>query len=102
MCAKSAKPLKMKEPPSPEQIAGRRRFALKLAILALVTGGTFTSLYVAKHKVEQKYAHPTAPPNVVLKERPAWMTDYLATRITAVARPHGLHSAFDHQLLIDI
>ena len=102
MCAKSAKPLKLKQPPSAEHIAARRRFALKLAVLVLVTGGTFTTLYVAKHKVEQKYAHPSAPPNVVLKNRPAWMTDYLASRITAVARPRGIHSAFDHQLLVDI
>ncbi len=47
------------------------------------------------------WSFPTRPPNVVLKNRPAWMSDFLAEEIIKNARPIGLHSAFDHQLLID-
>ena len=37
----------------------------------------------------------------MLLNRPAWMSDALAKRISDAARPAGAHSAFDHQLLVD-
>ena len=43
----------------------------------------------------------TESPNVVLKNRPVWMSDFLAEQIAKTARPAGTHSAFDHQLLVD-
>ena len=51
--------------------------------------------------VESDVAFPKAPPAVSLKNRPVWMTDFLAGQIAAGVRPAGLHSAFDHQMLVD-
>src|SRR6266481_5352443 len=41
------------------------------------------------------------PPTVVIKERPSWMSDALASKILHVAAPDVAHSAFDHQLLVN-
>ena len=51
--------------------------------------------------VEREVTFPKAPPKVVLKNRPAWMTDFLAGQISMSVRPQGVHSAFDHQMLVD-
>src|SRR5581483_2474847 len=44
---------------------------------------------------------PTAPPKLVLLNRPGWMSDHTYDEILKVARPMGTYSAFDHQLLVD-
>jgi hypothetical protein len=51
--------------------------------------------------VERQVAFTPRPPAVVLKNRPAWMTDFLAMQIAAGVRPSGAHSAFDRKLLVD-
>ncbi len=51
--------------------------------------------------VEKDLVFPNVPPTVVLKNRPAWMTDFLAEQIIKAVRPVGAHSAFDHQMLVD-
>ncbi len=51
--------------------------------------------------VDRKLAFPTRPPNVVLVNRPVWMSDLLVEQISKEVQPIGLHSSFDHQLLVD-
>ena len=53
------------------------------------------------HPAEQKLVPATESPVVLLKNRPVWMSDFLAEQIAKTARPDGTHSAFDHQLLVD-
>src|SRR5215218_7034807 len=51
--------------------------------------------------VEHMIVPPTDRPQVVLKNRPVWMSDFLAEQIARTAQPNGTHSAFDHQMLVD-
>ena len=44
---------------------------------------------------------PSQPLIVVLKNRPAWMNDFLVEQIALIARPTGPHSSFDRQMLMD-
>jgi hypothetical protein len=55
-----------------------------------------------KRHVQDRYATPKVPPDVVLVNRPAWMNEFLAERITAVARPGRRADAFDQTLLVDV
>jgi hypothetical protein len=59
-------------------------------------------LYFLFSYVDRRVVFPSAPPRVVLKNRPAWMSDFLAGEIARTAQPIGAHSAFDHQLLVDV
>lgn len=51
--------------------------------------------------VERAVVYPSKPPTIVLANRPPWMGDFLAEQIIRTARPIGMHSAFDHQMLVD-
>jgi hypothetical protein len=66
-------------------------------LLGLLTAG----YYRTKQYVTREVATPRIAPRVVLKNRPPWMSDALATQITNTVRPWGTFSAFDEQLLID-
>jgi hypothetical protein len=78
-----------------------RRLGVHLAIFILIAGGFIGFFRVMRNYVTRDLVFPTRPPKVVLKNRPAWMSDFLAEEIIKNARPIGLHSAFDHQLLVD-
>lgn len=70
------------------------------ALLALSIGlGAAIGLWWVSRAVERTYLLAADPPQVVLKNRPAWMTDFLATQIAQSARPRGAHSALDHDIL---
>jgi hypothetical protein len=66
------------------------------------TGSLGAAGYLARDFVGRKIAFPPEPPHVVLKNRPVWMSDLLAEEIVRAAKPAGAHSAFDHQVLVDI
>jgi hypothetical protein len=51
--------------------------------------------------VERRLAFPQRPPKVVLVNRPAWMTDFLAGEIVKTTEPIGLRSAFSQKLLME-
>jgi hypothetical protein len=77
----------------------------KLALHGLI-GVIFVSTVVLAFRISQLYvdrqlAFPSKPPKVVLINRPAWMTDFLAGEIVKTTQPIGLHSAFNQQLLVD-
>ena len=59
------------------------------------------SLYKVYCYVEKNVAHSSVAPKVVLKDRPAWMSDFLADQICAAAQPPGSHSALNRDLLKD-
>jgi hypothetical protein len=86
----------------PARAAQIRRVCLHLTgvvILVAVVGG---GMYVDRDYVERKVIPATDSPAVLLKNRPVWMSDFLAEQIARTAKPAGTHSAFDHQLLVDV
>jgi len=69
--------------------------SISLASIALVSFG----LYKVCKYVDRNVAYSPEPPKVVLKNRPAWMSDLVAEQICAAARPSGAHSALDNRML---
>lgn len=52
--------------------------------------------------VDKTVARSAEPPKVVIKDRPAWMSDFLADQICDAARPPGAHSALNRDLLKNV
>ena len=65
-------------------------------------GALGAGFYYVKKYVDRQVVMATEPPTIVIKNRPHWMSEFLVQRIAASARPTGLHSAFDHDMLVDI
>src|SRR5436190_10106105 len=108
-----AKPKPQSTKPKPKSAAPRasidpQRARLTRRILAHVTaaivfaGGLAVGFYFMRQHVERDLVFPSSAPHVVLKNRPVWMSDFLAEQIVRSARPIGAHSSFDHQLLVDV
>jgi hypothetical protein len=76
--------------------AGAHVSGAALCLLALAAG-----VFLMKRYVERELAFPKQPPAVVLKQRPVWMSEFLAGSIAEAVRPAGAHSSFDHQMLVD-
>ena len=85
----------------PEQAARLRRGLLHLTCAIVFVGLCGVGLVFDRRYVEHKIVFAKQPPTVVLKNRPVWMSDFLAEQIVKAARPAGAHSAFDHQLLVN-
>ncbi|HWE94829.1 MAG TPA: hypothetical protein VG269_12765 [Tepidisphaeraceae bacterium] len=85
---------------SPETAATLRRSGIHLAIACVFFGAIGVGFYYVKQYVDREVAMPTEPPTIVIKNRPHWMSDFLVQRIAATARPSGLHSAYDHDMLV--
>jgi hypothetical protein len=98
---KKTKPVKVKRPVDPEAARRRRKVVLHLTAAILFIGLAGVGLRLDKGYVEHKIVFSKQPPKVVLKNRPVWMSDFLAEQIVKSAQPNGTHSAFDHQLLVD-
>src|SRR3954462_860314 len=94
---KKPKPVKVKDP---ERAATIRRVQLNvtaaMALLSLLGLG----FHFMRQHVEKDIVFPDRPPKVVLKNRPAWMSEALAISIVNSIKPAGTPSAFDRQLLI--
>ena len=71
-----------------------------VAILAIV-GGVAGLARVSRTYIDTKVDKQTAPPTVVFKDRPVWMSDVLYAQITATIQPKTPRSAFDHDLLVE-
>src|SRR5687768_16524437 len=86
----------------PERSAWWRRFWIHAgaAVVVLFVGAVAFAL--VKERVAKRIAFPAKPPTVVLKSRPAWMSDFVAQQIATQVGPRGAHSAFDHEMLVDI
>ena len=86
---------------SPEQASFRRRLRLNIVVnVVLLAGGAVGYSYL-KNYVEHKLTFPVDAPRVVLKNRPVWMSDFLAEQIIAVVQPPMARSAFDQQMLVN-
>ncbi len=101
--AKSSKtkPIALAKPRDPEAIRFRRRATMHLTAIVLFLGGCATGFYFLRSHVEHSLVFPAQPPTIVLKNRPPWMSDFLAGQIAKLARPAGTRSAFDHKLLVE-
>jgi hypothetical protein len=72
------------------------------ATIAVIFVSAFVSIFrICQIYVDRRIAFPDRPPKVVLVNRPAWMSDFLAGEIIKTTQPIGLHSSFNRQLLID-
>jgi hypothetical protein len=79
-----------------------RRVALNAALaVAIIAGLGATSVQFKKYIDGRAMALNPEPPRVVLKNRPSWMSDFLADSITAPIRPDIAKSPFDHKVLVD-
>src|SRR5436190_14732655 len=99
--AKRPKAIELRQPMDPQRLAQLRRIALHMTAAVILVTLVGVGLVFDRRYVERKLIPATASPNVVLKNRPVWMSDFLAEQIAKTARPAGTHSAFDHQLLVD-
>ncbi len=84
--------------------AASARFRKRVAIAALLVmtlAAAVAGYRAAWRYVRTELVFQSNPPTVVLKNRPVWMSDFLAEQIAIVARPLGTHSALDHQALVD-
>jgi hypothetical protein len=98
---KKPRTVKVKKPADPERPARIRRALMHVTAVVMVIVIAGLGLWVDHRYVEQKLVFAKQPPKVVLKNRPVWMSDFLAEQIARTARPGGASSAFDHQLLVD-
>ena len=99
--AKKPKPISIRKPIDPHHAARVRRIALHALAAVMFITACSAGMFFDRRYVEQKLVPATESPFVVLKNRPVWMSDFLAEQIAKTARPAGTHSAFDHQLLVD-
>jgi cell division septal protein FtsQ len=100
---KKTKPFAVKKSPMDPQAKARlRSICVNSAAAMLVISLAVVGFVYARRYVDRRIAFYGQPPKVVLKDRPIWMSDYLAEQIVATAQPMGAHSSFDHQLLVDV
>jgi hypothetical protein len=90
---------------TPEQIARTARFHrivqhMTALVLCIVAAGV--GVRELKQHVERKVVFLDEPPQVIFKDRPVWMSDFLCEQLLTTVRPMGAHSAFDRDVLIDI
>src|SRR4051812_32738232 len=100
--SKKTKQIAVKKPRDPEREAAKRRVYTGLGGSLVFVCTLVVACWFARDYVMRKVAFPSDPPRVVLVNRPTWMSDLLAEEIVRAAKPAGAHSAFDHQVLVDI
>jgi hypothetical protein len=86
----------------PERAAWWRSVGIHAGAAIVVLFLVAVAFALAKDHVGRKIAFPSKPPAVVLKERPSWMSDLVAQQIASQVAPRGAHSAFDHDMLVEI
>jgi hypothetical protein len=99
--AKKPKTIRVRKQMDPQRVRAIRRVAIHATAALLLIAAAAVGLRFDRRYVEQTLAFPTDPPKVVIKNRPVWMSDFVAEQIARTAQPWGTHSAFDHQLLVD-
>jgi hypothetical protein len=71
-----------------------------LVAMVMVAGGLVLVVIATKRYVDQQIAAPVGPLNIVLMNKPAWMSDFLAQQISATV-PRASGSTFDRDLLVE-
>ena len=91
---------KLVRKPNPEWDRFVRRATLNLGVIGLLVMLGAVGFFYLRRYVEHK-SFPSDPPDIVLVNRPVWMSDFLAEQIANTARPRTAHSPFDQQMLVD-
>jgi hypothetical protein len=78
-----------------------KRWWFGVSLVAAGVSVVVASVLLLRDLVERRFALPPTTPRVVLIDQPAWMSQALAEQIIDTARPVGVHSVFDQQLLKD-
>jgi hypothetical protein len=71
-----------------------------LIAMLMASAGLVLVIIATKRYVDQRIAVPVGPLNIVLVNKPAWMSDFLAQQISATI-PRANGSTFDRDLLIE-
>jgi hypothetical protein len=92
-------------PPTNRQIPPRTRrpipaFVPHLIAMLMAAAGLVLVVIATKRYVDQRIAAPAGPLNIVLVNKPAWMSDFLAQQISATI-PRANGSTFDRDLLVE-
>jgi hypothetical protein len=74
---------------------------LPLTVTVFGVAAAICCVVLLRDQVERRYAWPMTGARVELVDRPAWMSTALADQILDTARPIGIRSVYDRQLLID-
>ncbi len=98
---KKSTPTKPSRPRDPERSRALRRLTLKIIVSILLAGGLAAGYYYLHQQVRTRIAFNPEPPQVVLVNRPVWMSDFLAATIAERIRPRTGSSAIDHQVVVD-
>ncbi len=93
---------KPRKPVDPERAARRRRVGIHAGSATLVLLLCAVGFALVREHVEKKVVFPGKPPMVLLKNRPGWMSDFVAQQIATQVAPRGAHSAFDKDMLVEI
>ena len=76
------------------------RLVLRHGLIAVLLGGTLAlAFWFARKDVALRLAFPHEPPDVVLLNRPPWMSDDTVAELLRALRPAGPSSAFDAEVL---
>jgi hypothetical protein len=75
---------------------------IKVTVSVILLGGGAFAFVSMRQQVLDDLAHPAGPPVLVLKNRPAWMSEALAEQIIKSARPKTARSALDHELVAEV
>lgn len=95
---KAKKPITSRAAPSPFALA-LRRAGTHLIIAILLLGGMAVAYYFAQLHVRRDLANSVDPPQIVLLNRPTWMSDVAAEELTRALRPTTGSSVFDDSVL---
>jgi cell division septal protein FtsQ len=88
-----------RKPIDPKRAQLLRKVLLHCAIAVIFLGGLGAGFYYLQDYVKREVADVAEPRTVVIRNRPHWMSDFLVEKIAMTARPTGVHSAFDKQML---
>src|ERR1700722_18240853 len=78
-----------------------KQWWLRLIVGTLALAAVVCGVVLLQDLVERRYSWPPTGARVVLVDRPAWMSQALAAQIIDTARPVGIRSVYDRQLLMD-
>jgi hypothetical protein len=96
---KTIKPSMTRSNAPPAAAGAGRRALLNLCGFIAFASVLVAAVVTSRRYVDQRVAAPVGPLKVVLLNKPAWMSEFLAQQIAATV-PRAASSAFDHELLV--
>lgn len=84
---------------APPQKSALRALLLNLTAIIAFAACVGAAVVMARRYVDQRVAAPVGLLRIVLLNKPAWMSDFLAQQIAATV-PRAAGSTFDHELLV--